>query len=223
MEEFSIDITETNTEVDLHLATTEDTYTIVAEETAVASNGMPTGGQPGQVLHKASTTNFDAAWGPLPKLLGFALYRDTQHTLVNEFRVEANTWTPLPNNAGAVFDTQLPDGSGPLYDPDTQRLLINQSGDGMAFRIDMTIRPTVSGVRCRIGIDIGGTQGIFAKKSFVLGEAGVAEEHSESITPAFGGNTFLTNGGQVMLYSPHPVDVSDIIYVSALTSNARAL
>ena len=127
------------------------------------------------------------AWSTAPKTTGYAVYSDTEYYEGHEFRVEANAWTPIPNNAVRGFDSQLPDGVQTLYDALTQRLLIHRSGDQMGFRIDLNVRPSVGGVRCLLGIDIGGTQGVFVKKSFVLGEAGIAEDHSESIAPAFGG------------------------------------
>lgn len=162
------------------------------------------------------------AWSSAPKTTGYAVYRDTEYVEGNEFRVEASVWTPIPNNAGSVFDTHLPDDIDALYDAATQRLLIKRSGDQMGFRIDLNVRPSVSGVRCLLGIDIGGSQGVFAKKSFVLGEAGVAEDHSETIAPAFGGDTFLSNGGQVVLYTPHPVDIFGVVYLCSVESQARA-
>lgn len=182
---------------------------------------------PPPVVQVQATDLVIPAWSTAPKTTGYAVYSDTEYTEGNEFRVEAGVWTSIPNNAGRVFETHLPDGIGGLpptrlYDAATQRLLIKRSGDQMGFRIDLNVRPSVSGVRCLLGIDIRGSQGVFAKKSFVLGEAGVAEDHSETIAPAFGGDTFLSNGGQVVLYTPHPVDIFGVVYLCSVESQARA-
>lgn len=210
MENFTLEIVEQVEQV-----------TLEVNDMILAANGLPGGGQQGQVLTKSSAANHHAAWQHLAKTTGFAVYSDTEYYQGREFSVEAGVWTPVPNNAGRIFDAQLPDGVSSLYDAATQKLLTHRSGDGMGFRIDLSIRPSVAGVRCLIGIDIGSAQGVFVKKSFVLGEAGVAEDHSESIVPAFGGDTFLLNGGQVMLYTPHPVDIFGATFLSSIVSNAN--
>ena len=207
--------------VEINITEQIEAVTLEVNDLVLAANGLPAGGAAGQVLVKQSPASHHARWETLPKTTGYAVYSDTEYYEGHEFRLEADVWTPVPNNAGRVFAAQLPDGLVTLYNPATQRLLAADSGDQMGFRIDLNIRPSVSGVRCLLGIDIGGTQGVFVKKSFVLGEAAIAEDHSESIAPAFGGDTFVANGGAVVMFTPHPVDIFGAVFLSSVESKAR--
>lgn len=223
MEEFALHITEAPVE-EVTLAITEQTERVSLEvnEMMIAANGLPAGGTAGQVLVKRSEANHHAEWQNLPKHSGFAYYRDTEYTQANPLRVEANVWTLIPNNALSVYDDEKPDGIDTFFDPDTQRMVVQRAGTGLAFRIDLGVIPTVSSVRCKLGIDIGGTQGVFVEKRFMVGAAAVPDEYSESITPAFGGATFEANGGQVKLWTPHPIDIYGAGFLIAQESVPRA-
>lgn len=130
---------------------------------------------------------------------GWAVYRDTAYTSGSPFVISSGTKVTLPNNAGTVLDSELPDGVTEFYDgtklvPD----LVNNY-----YVLTVRFKASYSGGTAAVaefGVDIGQASDIFQEVlQFPKGSGTV---HAFSlVVPHYTGNDFVTNGGLVKLES----------------------
>lgn len=146
---------------------------------------------------------------------GWAQYRDTAYTSLSPFSVTRNTTTALPNNRASVIESQL--GSNVSF-YDGALITPNTIGDFYVISVRFKAWSSVENAYVKLGIDIGGSQGVIIEDVRVfIGDAG--SEHYFNITfPIYSLSTFKANGGTVKVFAGHgDVGIYDIVYVISKT------
>lgn len=139
---------------------------------------------------------------------------DTEYTVSNKFRVQANTPTKMVNNAGNLQSQELP-SDYPLgfWDASTNTLR-GQGGDSFMLTVEYKVAQ-VSGTqdfRIRNWIDIGTPTPLY--KRSLLAEGSSSEEFITWTTGVYTLDTWAANGGAIMIESPVAVDLWDFRIVS---------
>ena len=138
---------------------------------------------------------------------GWAQYSDTQHTSGSPLVILEGDTGVITNNALSVIDSQLPAGIASLYDPVTNKITPENSGDAYMLRIDFTAFTNDQAGLATVELDIGTPLNEILRRGFTFPKGtGVANgiELSTS-TLIYTLDTFLANGGSVELRS----DVGD--------------
>lgn len=137
----------------------------------------------------------------LSSVTGWASYKDTAYTDVSPFTITQGNTSILPNNAGTVIDTHLPQGIESFYNATTRKITPENVGDYYIFTIRFKALNSNNAGWFDFGIDIGGSLGIIFKETFLF-HKGTSTTHEFSIdTPGYTLDTFIANGGQVKLYA----------------------
>lgn len=160
-----------------------------------------------------------SAEGLASRATGWAEYRDTQYTTGAAFAVVADIDTDLPNNAGAVIDSQKPIDITSFY---TGGVITGRNGDGLLVTIDFKARPTnVSTTDMEIWLDIGGGIPPIYRRLITFPKGNGVERSVALTSGAYTLNTWEANGATVKVRANGPVDIYDIRYVLSRTHKAR--
>ena len=142
---------------------------------------------------------------------GWADYVDTQYTSESPFSLAADTPVDLPNNAGTVVNSQIPDDITAFYDGE---VITGREGDGMIVTINFDALPTNANTTyLEVWIDIGGSVGELYRRivSFPKGN-GVVRPVTMS-TAVYTLDTWESNGGTVRVSANNTCDIYDIRYL----------
>ncbi len=138
---------------------------------------------------------------PVPNLRnpGWATYKDTVYTSGSPFAIASGVTSTLPNNAGTIVNTNLPNNTADFYNASTLKLLPSAAGEHYIFTIKFSVVAASGTVNfLEFAIDVGGT--LIAKQTKTLPKGTVA--HNISIVCQVGIlDTFITNGGLVKITS----------------------
>lgn len=136
------------------------------------------------------------------KLVGWQRVADTQYTEASPFPIANGASLALPNNAGEIIDSQLPDGVTTFYDSATGKIVPENELDKMTFTIRFKAKNTAAnGAYLQFGIDIGGTFGVIFEDSQLFVKGANTEQSFNFVAPGYTGATFLANGGEVKVSS----------------------
>lgn len=127
---------------------------------------------------------------------GWEQISDTQYTPSNRLQINTNNRTKIPNNAGSVINSQLPDGVISFWDSANNKLAPDRVGDFYLGRLTFNATPNKNNSSALIELDIGGTQGVIysTTENFVRG-AGNPQQIVVSL-PIYTLGTFVQNGGE---------------------------
>lgn len=150
---------------------------------------------------------------------GWGQYQDTQYTAISPFSLSADTDTILPNNAGAVIETQKPTDVTTFYDGS---VITGRDGDGLLITIDLTAVPTDAGTTTlEIWVDIGAPVGQLYRR-IVTFPKGVGVARPINFTVAgYTLDTWETNGGTVYVRANGTADLYGMRYVLTRSHKAR--
>jgi hypothetical protein len=137
---------------------------------------------------KGETLNGTTGWGN---------YRDTVYTIGSPIVVTQGTIINLPNNAGAVIETYLPDGQS-LYDG-TQIVSLG-IGDAYVIRVGFVTRNNNINGKFELELDFGGTLSSFTATFNFQRGVNVPTRYSDTQL-YFTLNTFFANGGTLKIES----------------------
>lgn len=156
----------------------------------------------------------------LNRQTGWASYIDTQYPLIGSaFSISANTDTSLPNNAGAIIDTQKPSDIGSFYDG---TVISGRNGDNLDFMLYFKAEPSAVNQWIDIWIDIGGTVGELYRQSFSFPRgSGVERGILYALPSAYTLGTWQANGGTVRVRTDAQLSVYDISYNFDRSHKAR--
>lgn len=156
---------------------------------------------------------------------GWAQHADTTYTSSSPFSILADTDTVLPNDNGAVIDSQKPSDITSFYNG---TVITGRNGDGLAITVDFLATPTNANTTfIEIWIDITAGTGTPADlanlyRRIVAFPKGVGIERAINFTVAgYTLGTWETNGGVVKVRANGSADIYDIRYVLTRTHKAR--
>lgn len=128
---------------------------------------------------------------------GWAVYRDSLHTLANPQTITQGTTGILTNDADLIIDSEIPyDATGQMWDVVTSKILPIRENDYYSWILRFKAKNSVgNGGYMNVGIDIGGTFGtiFLGSHSFIRG-ANVEQSFNIKLD-GYTGSTFMVNGG----------------------------
>ncbi len=142
---------------------------------------------------------------PGPSALGFIDYSDTDSSVLT---LAPNTRTWITRSAPTALSFAQPPFVGAVL-WDGQKIRGRVAHDTMVMRLDLMVRPLVSGGALYFGIDIGlGTDLDPDSKSFA-GQTGVSQP-MRFLAPLDFRTYLMANGGKIMLSSTVPCEISRV-------------
>lgn len=157
-------------------------------------------------LAQTSVQPSDSGWGQ---------YQDTQYTSGSPFSVAAATDTVLPNNAGAVIESQKPADVTTFYNGS---VITGRAGDGILISIDCKLLPTNAGTTtAEFWFDIGGAVGELYRRIVTFPKGAGVERPLNFSVSGYTLDTWEANGATVYVRSNNTMDVYDIRYVITRT------
>lgn len=153
-------------------------------------------------------------------LRGMCTYADTEYTSGSPFTPAADQWTNLPNNAGTVLASDLPDGVS-LYDEATLKTLF-ENGDDLCYTVELIGKPTTATATfLSVAMFIGNNRGpladgrIYSRElSFPKGQ-NVVRIHTFS-TDGWAGADWEANGGIIQVNPNAAIEIYSIRYILKL-------
>lgn len=147
---------------------------------------------------------------------GWGSYVDTQYTSGSPFVISANTDTVLPNNAGAIVDSQKPSDITTFYDGS---VITGRNGDNLDVQIYFYAVPSLANQWLDVWIDITGGTGtpttlakLYSQSfSFPKG-SGIERGVLYALSSAYTLNTWEINGGQVKVRTNGSLSVYGIVF-----------
>lgn len=144
---------------------------------------------------------------------GWALYRDTANTSATPFTLIAQQPTYIPNNAGVVFNTQLPSGVTAFYDVSTQKITPARQNDYYIITARFKAIATINGSFLDLGLDTQGPLGYIFRETLPFTKGAGVEQAYSYRCPGFVSANFLNNGGRIVATANNgDIDMYDIEY-----------
>lgn len=144
---------------------------------------------------------------------GWASYRDTTYTVGSPFTILNGTFVALQNNGANKLEQFLQTDAATLYNPATQKITPRNVGDYYTISVRFKAEATNPNTVIDFGIDLGGSIGVAFGDSRTF-PRGSGTEHAFNFTaPCYTLDTFIANGGSVMLGATNgDIDVYAIEY-----------
>ena len=135
--------------------------------------------------------------------------------------IAANTRTKLVIDGATKIESQLPDGTGPLWDTATNTIT-GRNGDAIDIKIQFVFTPTsAAATEIDIEVDIGGGVGVVEYDTRAL-TRGAGNPHNITLAfPAYTLNTWEANGGEIYVEADGPGSVTALRIVIVRTHKAR--
>lgn len=134
---------------------------------------------------------------------GWAQYSDTQYTSASPLTVAEGNTAVITNNAVNSITTHLPAGVTALYDPVTNKITPENSGDAYMIRVDFTAFSSNQSGLATLELDIGAPQNEILRRGFTFpkgaGLSNAIEVSTSSLIYTL--DTFIANGGSLELRS----------------------
>jgi hypothetical protein len=150
---------------------------------------------------------------------GWAQYSDTQYTSGSPLAISADTDTVLPNNAGAVIESQKPTDITSFY---ADGKITGRNGDGLLITVNAKLLPTSASTSlAEIWFDIGGSVGEIYRRpiSFPKGN-GIVRPFSFTVA-AYTLGTWEANGATPYIRANGTLSIYDIDYILTRSHKAR--
>lgn len=150
---------------------------------------------------------------------GWAQYSDTVYTSGSPFSVVGGVDTVVPNNAGAVIDSQKPTDVVTFYDG---AVITGRNGDDIIITIDMVAVPTSAGTTTiEFWFDIGGSIGELYRQILTFPKGvGVMRPINFTVL-GYTLDTWETNGATVYVRTNDACDLYNIRYVISRNHKAK--
>lgn len=134
---------------------------------------------------------------------GWAQYSDTQYTSASPLTITEGNTAVITNNAVNSITTHLPAGVTALYDPVTNKITPENSGDAYMIRVDFTaFSSNILGI-ATLELDIGSPQTEILRSGFTFprgaGLLNAIDVSTSSLVYTL--DTFVANGGSLKLSS----------------------
>lgn len=168
------------------------------------------------LTHLRTNVGAFSSGGATSSTTGWAQYVDTVYTVSNKFVIAQGSTLDLPNNAGTVIDTYLPEGVSTFYNSGTTKIMPAAIGDFYTIRINFSVsNDNVNGL-AELDLDIGGAQGVILRRNITFPKGANTEIPYSSTNLIFTLDTFVANGGQLQIASDTgDTSIWDIQYVIA--------
>lgn len=155
----------------------------------------------------------------ISKASGWAVYSDTVYTSGSPFSVVADTDTVLPNNAGSIVDSQLPEDVDTFYNGTT---ITGRNGDGVTLTVDLVATPSsVAATTLEVWFDIGGAVGELYRRIITFPKGTGVDRPLNFTINGYTLGTWETNGATVYVRSNGPLTLHAIRYIIARSHKAR--
>ena len=143
----------------------------------------------------------------ISKQSGWAVYRDSQHTLASPQTIAQGATGILTNNANLIIDSQIPaDAVGQMWDVVNSKILPISENDYYTWILRFKAKNSVgNGGYMNIGIDIGGTFGTIFLGSHAFIRGSNVEQSFNISMDGYTGSTFIANGGIPKLTSSNGI------------------
>ena len=152
---------------------------------------------------------------------GWEQVSDTQYTSGSPLVINQNVRTLVPNNAGAIINSQIPLDITTFWDPINSKFIPDRVGDFYILRYSGVIVANNNNTYATLELDIGGSQGVIWTRDIALTKgANVPVEFAIAI-PLYTLQTFVTNGGQFYIETTRRCDLYDISLVVFRTFRGR--
>ncbi len=146
-----------------------------------------------------------------PPPFGWASYADTQYSSGSPLTMVTDVPVVMPNNAGAIIDTQKPSDIASYY---TANKITGRNGDSVLIAIDLIGRPTTaSATWLDLYLDIGGSIGIFYRTTQQFPKGNGQAQNILFNIPAYQGTTWEANGATVYGVANHGLEIWGVRYV----------
>lgn len=151
------------------------------------------------------------SYPPYIPATGWASYADTQYTTGSPLALTSDVATVMPNNAGAVIETQLPYDVASFYSGGKIR---SKDGDGILITIDFIGRPsTATETSLDVWLDIGSPVGEFYRTTMTFPKGNGVNRHFAIAIGPYSGATWAANGATVYCQSDAPLSIFGVRYV----------
>lgn len=150
----------------------------------------------GDLIPLPALPNLEYVQDSLDVGTGWAQYNDTFYTTTNPFVVDEGENLFLPNNGLAGLKTNLPQGVTSFYDPVAGAITPENIGDGYLFSLSFTARASHQDAIGKVGIFIGGNQGLLFDRSFSFSVNPGEDEAFFFPISGYSAGVFIANGGK---------------------------
>lgn len=133
---------------------------------------------------------------------GWAQYSDTQYTVGSPLTIADGATVTMPNNAGSVLNSYLPEGVVSLYDSTSKKITPRAVGDYYVITTRFKAKNSAAAsAYIEFGIDIGGAFGQQFKEAKLFIKGANTEQDFSIVSPCYDLDTFIANGGTPKLKS----------------------
>lgn len=157
---------------------------------------------------------------------GWARYDDTTYTTSSVFTVPAGSEINLPNNGSGSIETYM-HSTIPFYNPNTQKLQVENDGDvyvmTITFRAKAAVNPaTGDGFYISLG-NTTGTSYSRVRKDFYWPKTDINWHDFHEVIQFYADTDFVENGNFVKIQAVGVnTQIADVIYFIQRTQNHRA-
>lgn len=180
---------------------------------------------PNSGIWSTFATAFNSMFSEVYDFTGWGQYNDTQYTVGSQFSVLANVDTLMPNNKGAVIESQKPSDIATFYDGS---VITGRSGDDIIVSIDFYITPTnVATTECEVWVDITGGTGTpveFAnlqRRIFTFPKGTGVERKISFVNSGYTLGTWQANGAVVKFRTNGTATIYGAQYILKRTHKAK--
>lgn len=153
--------------------------------------------------------------GPSPRATGWAAYEDTEYTTASPLTLATGTRIALPNNAGSVNESQLPEDMVTFYDEGTNRIF-STVGSDFIITVRLKARPlneVATWFKLELQTGIGGDSEVIEIQQQTF-PWGVLQDNVVNLTfSGFALTAFANSGAYLFVTADGPVEIYDISYV----------
>lgn len=153
---------------------------------------------------------------------GWAQYSSSTYTSGSPLVITAGNTTALANNGSTSITTQLPIGVTSFLNTSTGKILAQNDGDFYNIEVRFKAKSSSPNGRIKVGINIGGAQGVIREKRETLSDGVGVEQLIAIPMMVYSGSTFVANGGAIEVTSlVGDTTIYDVVFVIDRTHKAR--
>ena len=144
---------------------------------------------------------------------GWEQITDTQYISTNKLAIAKNARTLLPNNAGAIINSQLPLDVTTFWNNVTNKFEPDRVGDFYSLRLSFITSANKNNAQGTVELDIGGAQGVIWSQDIFYTKGANTDISVAKTIPAYTLATFVNNGGEFYITVSEAAQVYDISLV----------
>lgn len=141
---------------------------------------------------------------------GWEQVTDTQYTQSSRLNLAKNVRTLLPNNAGSIINSQIPDAVITFWNPSTSKFTPDRVGDFYSLRLSFKTTANKNNAQGTLELDIGGSQGVIWSTDVAYTKGANTIIDVTKTIPIYTLNTFIVNGGEFYFTCSESATLFDI-------------